>query len=225
MQSWLRPAPQQRRDGCTTASGKIRGLNYGDYAYIEHFPGGMFRFEPPPNIARQQQIFQIWIRPVEVPTAHFALRLALFEFDKIAEGPASQRRKAFEQYSQLPVEVRQPADEDQVGGTRVCHRQPVLWHRRVQRLCARQGLAKPDSWTHVNRAIRKHLRTSNMYIVLIAKDGEEWKNKLLAGEPSPMIYNAPKPDDLLEEDKIVEKWLIPLKPENVRVVPVAGVFE
>ena len=48
-----------------------RGLNYGDYAYIEYFPRGMNRFEPEPNLARHQQIFQIWIRPVEPPNAVF----------------------------------------------------------------------------------------------------------------------------------------------------------
>src|ERR1022692_693711 len=54
-----------------------RGLNYGDYAYIEYFPRGMYLMEPQPNLARPQQIFQVWIRPVEPPTAKFALRLAL----------------------------------------------------------------------------------------------------------------------------------------------------
>jgi len=43
---------------------EVRGLNYGDYFYIEYFPRGMFRFDPEPNLARDQQIFQIWIRPV-----------------------------------------------------------------------------------------------------------------------------------------------------------------
>ena len=60
-----------------------RGLNYGDYAYIEHFPMGMFSMEPPQNVARHQQIFQMWIRPVEPPTAKFALRMALYQLDKL----------------------------------------------------------------------------------------------------------------------------------------------
>ena len=34
-----------------------RGLNYGDYAYIEYFPTGMFLMEPPPNLARQPADF------------------------------------------------------------------------------------------------------------------------------------------------------------------------
>ncbi|MGH9657050.1 MAG: M16 family metallopeptidase, partial [Bryobacteraceae bacterium] len=32
---------------------EVRGLNYGDYAYIEYFPRGMFRFEPEPNLVRR----------------------------------------------------------------------------------------------------------------------------------------------------------------------------
>ena len=38
-------------------------MNYGDYAYIEAFPGGMFRMLPEPNVARRAQIFEVWIRP------------------------------------------------------------------------------------------------------------------------------------------------------------------
>ena len=58
---------------------EARGLNYGDYAYIEYFPRGMFLMTPDPNLGRQQQIFQIWIRPVEAENGVFALRAALYE--------------------------------------------------------------------------------------------------------------------------------------------------
>jgi zinc protease len=62
---------------------EARGLNYGDYAYIEYFPRGMFQFTPDANLGRQQQIFQIWIRPVEPANRQFALRAALYEYDKL----------------------------------------------------------------------------------------------------------------------------------------------
>ena len=39
-------------------------MNYGDYAYIEAFPRGMFQFFPDPNVARRAQLFEVWIRPV-----------------------------------------------------------------------------------------------------------------------------------------------------------------
>src|SRR5437667_4755814 len=70
------------------------GLNYGDYAYVEYFPRGMFQMTPDPNIARQQQIFQIWIRPVEAENGVFALRAALYEYDKVVRNGISQ--EAFE---------------------------------------------------------------------------------------------------------------------------------
>ena len=37
---------------------ETRGMNYGDYAYVEAFPRGMFQFFPDPNIARSAQIFE-----------------------------------------------------------------------------------------------------------------------------------------------------------------------
>ena len=55
-----------------------RGLNCRDYAYIEHFPLGYAR-QFPPNVARHQQIFQVWIRPVPNETRVFAFRAALRE--------------------------------------------------------------------------------------------------------------------------------------------------
>ncbi|HEY0709371.1 MAG TPA: pitrilysin family protein, partial [Polyangia bacterium] len=61
----------------------LRGLNYGDYAYIENFiqeGGSTF---PLPNIPRRQQHFEIWIRPVQAPNTLFALRQAMYETDKL----------------------------------------------------------------------------------------------------------------------------------------------
>jgi zinc protease len=45
----------------------------------------MYQFEPAPNLGRHQQIFQIWVRPVEPPNAGFALRLALFELNRLVK--------------------------------------------------------------------------------------------------------------------------------------------
>src|SRR5438128_11419061 len=54
----------------------------------------MFQMTPDPNLARQQQIFQIWIRPVEAQNSLFALRAALYEYDKLVRDGLSQQ--AFE---------------------------------------------------------------------------------------------------------------------------------
>jgi zinc protease len=61
--------------------------------------------------------------------------------------------------------------------------------------------------------------------VLVAKNCEALRSRLLADEPSPITYNAPKPAEILEEDKIVAAWKLNLKPENVRIIPVEKIFE
>jgi zinc protease len=69
---------------------EARGLNYGDYSYIENFPRGGQLQMPPQNVARRQQIFEIWIRPVPNETRHFALRAALREFRKLVDDGMSK---------------------------------------------------------------------------------------------------------------------------------------
>jgi len=198
-----------------------RGLNYGDYAYIEYFPRGMFRFEPEPNLARQQQIFQIWIRPVEPANAHFAVRLAMHELDKLVRDGLSQ--EAFERtrlfltkYVNLllktkDAELGYAIDSDYYG---IPAYQKYL----------NDSLAKLTV-EDVNRAIRKHLRVSDLTIVAVAKNCEELKSRMVSNVPSPMHYNSPKPQDVLDEDKTVESRKLALMPENIRIVPADRVFE
>jgi hypothetical protein len=38
------------------------------------------------------------------------------------------------------------------------------------------------------------------------------------------VYDAPKPKDVLDEDKIIEKLSLGLKDEDVRIVPIAEMF-
>ena len=66
-----------------------RGLNYGDYSYVENFIQDGGSTFPVPNVPRRQQHFSIWIRPVAAPNAQFALRGALFYLRRLVEdGPA-----------------------------------------------------------------------------------------------------------------------------------------
>src|SRR5664279_3552862 len=66
---------------------EVRGMNYGDYAYLEAFPRGMFQSFPDANIARRAQLFEIWIRPVVPVNAHMALRIAIHELNRlVSEG-------------------------------------------------------------------------------------------------------------------------------------------
>ena len=77
----------------------------------------------------------------------------------------------------------------------------------------------------VNAAIRRHMRADNLEIVGVAKDTGAIAAALTGGDPSSIHYNAPKPQDVLDEDKIVERWPLGLRREDVTVVPVESVFE
>ena len=45
---------------------EARGMNYGNYSYIEAFPAGYATQQPRVNVARRSQLFEIWIRPVSL---------------------------------------------------------------------------------------------------------------------------------------------------------------
>jgi len=61
-------------------------------------------------------------------------------------------------------------------------------------------------------------------IAIVAKDAEALKAQLASDDPSPMVYNSPKPDDVIAVDQIVEKWPLNLRPEDIKIVPVDDVF-
>src|SRR5262249_54582064 len=85
---------------------EIRGLNYGNYAYVENFIQDSWTTFPLPNITRRQQHFEIWLRPVPPHNALFALRGALFETDRLIRDGIPQAgfeatRKFLANYSNL----------------------------------------------------------------------------------------------------------------------------
>ena len=198
-----------------------RGLNYGDYTYIEYFPRGMFQFTPDPNLGRQQQIFQIWIRPVEPDTTLFTLRAALFEFDKLVR--EGMPREAFEatreflgKYSSILTQT-----QDLRLGYALDSRYYGIPDFNTYMRSELSKLTLED----VNRAIRQYLKSDQMRMVFITGDGKALREQLIKGEPSPMKYNAPKPQAILDEDKIIQAYPIRVKPEDIVVVPAAKVFE
>ncbi len=198
-----------------------RGLNYGDYAYIEYFPRGMYQMEPSPNLARRYQIFQIWIRPVQPENAKFALRLALYELDNlIKKGIPPEEfaisRDFVSKYANLLLRTQSAQLGYAVDS--LFYDVPDFNTRFQARLAE---LTAAD----VNRVIRRYLRSDRLSIAIVANHAEELRAQLAGDDRSPITYNTPKPQELLDVDKIVEQWPLKLKAESIKIVPAGQVFQ
>ncbi|MES2317143.1 MAG: pitrilysin family protein [Pseudomonadota bacterium] len=199
---------------------ELRGMNYGDYAYIEAFPRGMFQFFPSPNAARKAQLFEVWIRPVAPENAHFALRIALTELDKVIQGGLSQEQfETTRAYLMKNVFVM-TATQDQYLGYAL----DSQWHGTAEfTKMMRDGLSKLTV-EDMNAAMKRHLSAQNLSVVVIAKDAQGLKEKLVTDAFSPIKYDGNKAQEVLDEDKVIGAMKLNIKPEAVTITPAAKVF-
>jgi len=201
---------------------EARGMNYGDYAYIEYFPRGMYQFHPDANLARRQQIFQVWLRPLRSNNdAHFATRVALYELNKlIEEGLTQEEFEATRSFLDKFVAQLVSTQGRQLAymlDSRFYGIGPFTDY-------VREGLDKLTV-DDVNAAIRRHLRADKLQFVFITRDGEDLRNRLLNNTPSPMEYATEMPEDILIEDQAIQELPISFAPDAVEIVPAEEVFE
>ena len=209
---------------------ETRGMNYGNYSYIEAFPAGYATQQPRVNVARRSQLFEIWIRPVSLTAPGnlhertlFATRAALYELDKLAGK------------GMTPAQVEESKQflRNYVG----------TWATAISRRLgyavddAFYGITKPgflsslkpaiDKVTteQVNAAIRKHLQDENLYLVIITKDAAGLKQKLLSGQATSITYAGDRPAALIEEDKSIAAWPIKLREADITILPIDKVFQ
>jgi zinc protease len=197
----------------------LRGLNYGDYSYVEHWQAPPFTSNPSPNVPRRQQYFSVWVRPVRPETAHFALRNALYEVDRLAAGGMTKEdfeltRDFLVNYSKLWAQSLSDRLGFHMDGR--FYDMPYYIEEIERRLA---GLTVEQ----VNAAAKKYLTTGAYEAVLVTDDAAAVEAYLEAGEPSPITYNAEVPAEVLEADKAIQK--LPVEPTAIVVVPVAEVFE
>ncbi len=201
---------------------EARGMNYGDYSYIEYFAAGGRNFQPPPNNARRYQIFQIWIRPVPAPFRHFAVRQAIRELQMLIDKGMTQKDFDLTRNFLLNFRVNLAQSNSEQLGYALDDRFYGLSKPFLEQMKTRFAALKLED---VNTAIRKHLNTKNMMIAIVTQDAESFKKALVENTPSPITYDSPKPDPILEEDKIIQSYPIEIKAENVTIIPTEKIFE
>ena len=209
---------------------ETRGMNYGDYSYIEAFPAGYATQQPRVNVPRRSQLFEVWIRPVSLTAPGnlhdrtlFAIRAALFELDKLADKGMTV----------ADVESSKQFLRNYVGtwGVNISRRLGYAVDDQFY------GIEKPgflnglkaaiDKVTpeQVNAAVRKHLQSGNFHLVIVTADAAGIEKKLLGAEPTGITYAGTRSDALLQEDKVISTVPFKITKENIRVLPIDQVFE
>jgi zinc protease len=209
---------------------EARGINYGDYTYIEAFPRGFATQVPPVNVARRSQIFEGWLRPIAETapgTLHgrtlFTLKAALRELATVIENGISAT----------------DFESTRLFLTNYTVNYGATLRRRLAYRVDDQFYGIPDpgflasikpglealTLDQVNAAIRKHLQARNMRIVIITRDAEGLKKKLVAGAPAAITYAGPQTKEILEEDRLISAFPIPIPEKNVSIININDVFE
>jgi zinc protease len=196
-----------------------RGLNYGDYSYIEYLQSPPNVTTPPPNVPRREQYFSVWIRPVVPADAQFALRAGLYEVQRLrdqgmTEAEFNLTRDFLLNYSKLFAQS--PWDRLGYAMDSKLYGMPYYIDEIQARL---PKLTVAD----VNAAIKKYLSTDNYEAVMVTANAQQLKETLQKDEPSPKTYNSQVDPKVTEADKVI----VPLKvqPTKIDVVPVAEVFQ
>jgi zinc protease len=199
---------------------EVRGMNYGDYAYIEAFPGGGFRFFPEPNIARRAQLFEVWIRPVVPENGHLALRIALFELAKLVEkGLSPSDFESTRDYLMKSVFVMTSTQDQQLG-----YALDSKWYGTPEFTTHMRDALRKLTVEDVNAVVRKHLSAKDLQVVVVTKDAKGLAEALATDAFSAIRYDAPKPKELLDEDQVIGALKLGIPREAITITPVEEVF-
>ena len=202
---------------------EIRGLNYGDYSYIEAFPEGGGRSMPPVNVPRRHQIFEVWIRTLPNHQAHFALRAATRELEDLVDNGMTQEefdltRSFLTKYIlHFAVTTSQRlgyALDDRfygIGGDGHLAR----FAQMLQELTLEE----------VNAAIREHLQYENLKIAIVTGDAEGLHAAIAADTPSSIEYAQEMPEEVLAEDDVISTLPLEISEDRIYTVPVESMFQ
>ena len=195
-----------------------RGLNYGDYSYLEYWDNPPGTTSPTPNVPRRQQYFSVWIRPVAPDQVLFTLRAAIAEVNRLVDrGMTNEQFELTRDYlvSYSTLWARKLGDRLGFHMDSRFYQMPYFIDVIEQRL---RALTVDD----VNAAIRKYLQTANFSAVMIAGDAATLRERLRAGSPSPAKYPNPVAEDVTTADAGIVA--LPLNVASVKIVPVGETF-
>ncbi|TGE25428.1 insulinase family protein [Hymenobacter aquaticus] len=219
-----------------------RSMNYGDYSYIEWYENGGQNMLPVPGVPRHANYASLWLRPVQIaeglrkqyPTelggltvghAPFALRMAVREMDNIVKNGLSKADfELTRTFLRSYVKLYGTTPSKQLGFLL-----DSKFYGRKDYLKELDGQLAKLTLDDVNKAIRKHWQTQNMYVTIVTDDSEAQPlaDVLKQNTPSPMSYakvvSEGLPKDVVAEDAQVATYK--LNVTEVKVIDTKDTFK
>lgn len=220
---------------------QARSMNYGDYSYIEWYSAGGRNQLPPSDVPRASNYWSIWIRPVQIATqlqsqyaeladvsighAHFALRMAIREFDlMIKNGMSEEDFEATKTFLRSYTKLYAQSPAQQLGWL-----MDSRFYGRTDYLAELDSLLEKTTLKQVNAALRKYWQTESMFVTIVTDKGEAQPlaDSLINNTASPMSYSdlvkSGLPPEILAEDDEVAEYHLNIK--KVTIVPSADTFQ
>lgn len=177
---------------------------------------------PPVNVARRHQFFEVWIRTLPNHQAHFALRAAIRELELLVDEGLSDEEfeltRSFLKKYVLHFAMTSPERLGYAIDDRFYGIEGEGHLTRFRRLMDEITLAE------VNAALKRQLRADNLKIAIVTGEAEALAEALSTDAPSPVEYDSPKPQSVMDEDRVIARFSLGIMPEDITIVPVDELF-
>jgi len=198
-----------------------RGLNYGDYAYIEAYRQAGWSSTRETGTARRQNLFYTWLRPTTHDNGPFALKAAVSMVGAFVEDGLTPEEFA--------------TTRDYLRG------RVVLWAdhpgRRLGWAVEASALGLPDpistlpgaldslTLEDVNGAIQRHVRPADLRIVVVTEDADGFIAAVQGEAATPIVYEGEAPDPGSTQGSQDAAWSeVDLRIERARKVGTDGLL-
>jgi zinc protease len=158
---------------------------------------------------------------VQPENAHHALRIALYELDKLVKNGLSQEDfEKTREYIMKNVFVMTATQDQQIG-----YALDSAWYGTPEYTSYMRERLSKLTRDDVNKAIRKHFSAQNLRIVMITQDAQGLKKRLASDAVSTVKYDGEKPQELLDEDKLIGSMKLNIPESAISITKVDDVFK
>jgi len=198
-----------------------RGLNYGDYAYIEPYTERHGSSLPEQGVLRQQPYFYVWLRPTSIENGPFALKLALSEVERlVTDGLDAEEFDDIRSY----LRGHTPLLAQDLG-RRLAYEMEAVATGTPNLLEVLPAALESLSLEEVNDALARHIHPENLRIVAVTGDADTLKMRVLEESSTPIVYNQVQPEEAqVNRDAEAAEWPLGLTEETVWIAPAEGIF-